>query len=278
VSFTDPEADNVQPDEGQGDGGASAPYAEYLSRLPEEVRGDVEPVFKDWDANVTRRFQDASEYRKQWEPYEGAGVKNYDPETVQGALAFIEAAQNEPASIKQWYQTYAEQNGLADEPAALAEPPAPQFDEYGLPADTQQVEKLLNDRFAPFEEKIQAIAQWQQERVEAETQQQRDEQAQQQIDSQFAELEKAHGEFDKELLAMFALKYADTDPDNAINRGFQDMQTRINAIEKQALQGKVNAPAAAEGGGVPDVTAEKVSTFAQAEEIARQFLRNSREA
>src|ERR1035437_4782758 len=74
----------VQPPEGQGDQSNSSPYAEYLDRLPEEVRGDVEPVFRDWDAQTTRKFQDAAKYRKQWEPLEQTGVSQRDPAKCSG--------------------------------------------------------------------------------------------------------------------------------------------------------------------------------------------------
>jgi hypothetical protein len=47
---------------------------EYLDRLPEEMRGDVEPIFKEWDANVTKRFQEAAEFRKTMEPLSDLGL------------------------------------------------------------------------------------------------------------------------------------------------------------------------------------------------------------
>jgi uncharacterized protein YciW len=42
---------------------SQAPYANYLAELPETVRSLVEPTFKKWDGDVTRRFQELhSEY------------------------------------------------------------------------------------------------------------------------------------------------------------------------------------------------------------------------
>src|ERR1035437_4068795 len=95
----------VQPPEGQGDQSNSSPYAEYLVRLPEEVRGDVEPVFRDWDAQTTRKFQDAAEYRKQWEPLE----QEYVDPTVESLVEQRLAAQlgpvaNQLQELTEWRQ------------------------------------------------------------------------------------------------------------------------------------------------------------------------------
>src|ERR1035437_2050559 len=132
----------VQPPEGQGDQSNSSPYAEYLDRLPEEVRGDVEPVFRDWDAQTTRKFQDAAEYRKQWEALEQTGVSQRDPAEVQWAMQFVDVLHNRSV-IKEWFDEYAQQNGLtAKEQQQLEQ-------EYVDPTVESLVEQRLAAQLGP---------------------------------------------------------------------------------------------------------------------------------
>lgn len=275
MSVTDP-ADQVQPDQGQGEGQQQTdpPYAEYLNRIPEEARGVAEEAFKGWDADVTRRFQEASEYRKQWEPYEG--VKQYDPEAVQNALAFYQAAANNPQAIKDWYeQQYAPAHNLQTQPEP-AQPSQPaqqdQFgqEQYGMFDQGQQLQQLLEQQLSPLQQQLEQLSSWRQQQEEA-TQLAR---GQQVIDQQIAELKDKHGaEFNQEWVEVRANHYVDTDPENAIPRAWADYQALVNQIQKQAFQSKADAPAPAESGGVPDVNPPKIRTLKEAEQYALAQLR-----
>lgn len=279
MSFADPEqADPVQPEgEGQGGGGdAGTPYADYLNRIPEEVRGQVEPVFKDWDSNVTRRFQEASEYRKAWEPYEAAGVNQYDPDAVKWALEFHQAATQNPQAIKQWYlEQYGPQHGLLDEPQQQAPQQQDPFyqDPNGFQDPTaQQIEQILQQRLAPLEQKLgQYDQRWEQQEEQA-----RIAEAQQYIQGQLGELKEKHpGEFTREAegyVEALTSRYIDTDPLNAVPRAWADYQALKNQIQKSTLQEKVDQPKPPEGGGPPNAAPEPVK-FADAGQLAREQLR-----
>ena len=71
-----------------------------------------------------------------------------------------------------------------------------------------------------------------------------------------------------------------TDPDHCMLRAWEDLQRMRNEIEKQALQKKVGAPDPAEGGGVPDVSPDKMKSLQDPNlaVTAAQILRNSRTA
>lgn len=270
--MTDELVDAVQPDDGQGGRDTSeTPYAEFLNRIPEEVRGDVEPVFKDWDANVTKRFQDASEYRKSWEPYEQAGVNKYDPAAVEWALQFYEAQQSNPQAIQEWFQAYAQQHGLEAAQQAAARLEQPSVDEFGYTDPAQQLEQMLAQRLTPFEQQLQQLTQTFQQQQE----QQAIQAAQAQIEGQLQELADKHpGEFNREWVEKLLLNHIDTNPEQAVTLAWQDYQALRNQLEKSVFEKKANDPSPAEGGGLPDVNPEKITTFAQAKEIALQTLRN----
>jgi hypothetical protein len=271
---TDP-AEDVQPDEGQGGGGEQdAPYAEYLNRIPEEVRGDVEPVFKEWDANVTRRFQEHSQQREQWAPYEELGVNRLSPDEVQWALDFRQAAVENPQAVKEWFDQYAQAHNLT-EPEPTYEQPA--FDSYEDPQ--QQLERLLKQQLEPVQQQLAQIGQWREEQEFA----QRKAEADRFVMSQMDELKAKHpdefkttGEYGAEkMIDRLIGRYIESDPRNAVPRAFADYQAWRAEIEKQTLQSKVDAPAPAEAGGTADVAPEKFSRIKDVEEQAREFLRNS---
>lgn len=275
MSITDPQADDVQPVEGQGDAGTSdAPYAEYLNRIPEQLRGDVEPVFRDWDANVTKRFQDNSDFRKQWEPLQDTGISQMSPEEVAWLVQF-RGALDDPNVMQQWWDGYAQENGLTPAQQAAQEPQ--QFDDFGGGfQDPQQLQSLIDQATGPLKQQLEQM------QGHIEQQQQQHEQAQTlaNLEGQVAQIEQKLGaplsEKQKVVLARFASQYSDVN--NAILRGWDDMQAYTNDVQKGAFQSKVDAPDPAERGGVPDVSPDKFKGLDDPglAETARQFLRNNR--
>ena len=256
--------DGVQSDQDQG--ANDAPYAEYLNRIPEEFRGDVEPVFKEWDANVTRRFQESAEQRKQWEPYQQV-VGSANPDAVKWGLDFYQALES-PQAIKQWYETYATQNGLSQEEA---EEEFASFDQIG--DDSQQFERMLQKQLGPVTQQLQELSEWREAR-EFETRRQSWENV---IRGQLDEIkEKNPDVYNEKAIEGFAAQYIESDPEHAIQRGFDDWKGVVGQLEAQTLQRKVDNSMPAETGGVPDGAAEPITTLAQAALAAREQLRGSR--
>lgn len=271
--MSDEFADDVQP-EVEGQGGESteggSPYSEYLERIPEDARGAAEEAFKAWDAKTTQRFQEASEHRKSWEPYEQVGVNQYDPAAVQWALQFFEAQQSNPQAVQQWFQAYAQEHGLAAAQEAAAQ--LEQQDEYGYADPQQQLEQLLAQRLSPYEQQLQQL----QQHIAQQDYQQAQVQAEAFVEGQLKELEEKHGdEFDRKLVELFVTNHLDR-PEQAVQLAFEQSKQFRNQIEKQVLQSKVNAPGPAESGGIADTNPEKITTFKQAAEIALATMRNQK--
>lgn len=246
MSFTDSGAEPVQP-QGQGEdaGTTDAPYAEYLNRIPEEARGQAEEAFKAWDANTTQRFQEASQYRKSWEPYEQVGVNQHDPQTVQWALQFAQVAQENPQAIQEWFQGYAQQHGLqAAQEAAQEAVTAGEFDPYDPNTLQSQIEKAL----APISQQLEQMTQWRSQQE----QQAHEAGLERQLEAACEELARKHGDaFDAERVRSLAWKYAapGADPKHVIQQAWDEFQQWRGHFEKQFVQPKVNVPAPAESGG-----------------------------
>lgn len=274
--MADETTEPVQPDvEGQGGGGTegSAPYADYLDRIPEELRGDVEPVFRDWDKNVTQRFQEAAQYRDQWQPYEQYRDHLGSPEDLAGLLQFRDALQNDPQAIRDWYeQTYAPQFGLTQQQQEQA---AGQDPVDFFAGDKEQIDQLLSERLTPLQSQVEQLAQHYQQQ---QAQQVLDE-AHQFIDGQLSDLEQKHPDAfkidgAKDIIADIANRYSQDDPENAIPRAFDDFQKWIGAVQTATLQQKASDPEPALSGGGVDVTPDQPRNFVDARPMAREIIRN----
>ena len=260
------DGDGVQPDEGQGAQTQDSPWAQYLDRFPEEARDVASEVFKEWDGNVTKRFQDASQFRQQMEPFAPL-LTGRQAEEIEWGLQFRDAALNNPQAVKEWFEGYAQEHGLTQ-----AEQDQLEQDVLTDPDLTQ----ALQTQLGPLQQQVEAI----QARFEAQDHAQRLQEAQTMISTQLDAEEKRLGvAFNREAIECLAGKYIEADPQNAISRAAQDWEKIHNEIQAGALQKKVDTSRpAAESGGVPDGSPEEIKTLAQAREIALQQLRGERAA
>ena len=269
MSITETSADVVQPDQGQGDGGQTStqPYAEYLGRVPEEVRADIEPIFKDWNSSVNSRFEQHADYRKQWEPFEQAGLNQYDPAQLSQFLQQL----SDPEQARAWVnQTYPQQ-----QPA-----PEPQQQDFGT-YDQYDPNAQFNQR---FDQLTQTIEQMQQRWQEAE--QQRYEQAvNSTIEAAVAKLEAEHGKTlpqgvtMAQIIETFGGKHAvpGADPNEVVQKAWSEYDQLRNLERAAALQSKVDQPNPAVSGGEADLTPPpmpkgRVDALREAEKQARAMV------
>lgn len=260
-----PDANPVQP-EGQGGQSGDAPYAEYLNRIPEDVRSDVEPVFRDWDSNTTRRFQESADYKRQWEPFEDLGVNKREPAEVEWAMQFVDALQN-PNAIRDWYSEYAKQNGLSAAQQDQLE------EEYTDPSVKAMIEQTMQSQLGPVASQLAEIAQWR----DAQERQAREEQAMSRIQSEMNDLKAKHPDvFNEQMVEKLLPQYIDSDPEHAVSRAFADWQAMQSQIQTAWTDGKVNQPPAAMSGGSADGSPEPITSLRQAADAAMAQLRAGR--
>ncbi len=239
--------DDVQPPEGQGD---QSLYSEYLDKIPEDARDIALEAFKSFDANTTRKFQEAADYRKGWEPFEELGVKDRNSEEVRWALNFVDAAFGEgtknPQEIQRWFDEYAKENGLTKAEQNQLE------QEYIDPNIESLVEERLQKALGPVAQQLQDLT----GRWTAEDQRRAEAEAASKIESQLEDLKAKNPDtFDRGLVEKFVANHMD-DPENAVQKAFDDAVAIVNQIQKDTLQGKANQPPAAESGGSANGTPE----------------------
>jgi hypothetical protein len=250
----------VQPDtSGQG-GENAAPYQQYLEQIPEEHRGLVEPAFKRWDADVTRRFQDHSQFRDQWSPYAETGINQFDPQAVSQLVAFAQLA-SDPEQFKGWLQQQAQQHGLLQQQAADAEPVDP------------SLESLLYEQLGPLRSEIDEFKAWRQQQ-ELTSQQG---QVEQEMNDRFAELCEQHRglEDQAEAVDMFipgALSQGLTGA-AAVDRAVADYQSLVAQTEQRFVGKKTDVPAPPAVPGAPNTGAAEITDPKQATEAALAYVR-----
>lgn len=90
------------------------PNSPYLDGIPNDLQPLVREALVRKDADFTRKFQEHSQFRKQWEPYSQIdGLSDVDPEDLQALVQWSQQT-NSPESFIGWWQGVAQ--NLAQNP------------------------------------------------------------------------------------------------------------------------------------------------------------------
>lgn len=206
------------------DNGLANPFLEGVAPADRPI---VEKYIKDWDAGVTKRFE---ELHGKLQPWEQLGA---DPETAAQAMQLLQMIDTEPEQVLSLLQR-ALQEG-EDEPQGQPNR------QQGSPDGDDPMASLppaFVERFNQIEQVLEMLAGDHLTQREQQTQAQEDKQ----LDDTLASLHEQHGDFDEQYV--LALMMAGQEPEAA-----------VQAFQK-AVQGQVNArsqippvPAILGGGG-----------------------------
>lgn len=174
-----------------------------LSGIPEADRGIVGKYLKDWDGNVTKKFQSIHD---EYKPYKDLG----DPEALQEAMYYRSLLQDNPANFVQMLQEAIEEAKMSDpdyQPESLNggnnNPVeggiAPEID-----ARFGQMEKMLGNMLNQFQ---QFTGGYQEQQQMAE------------FDRLLGNLHSQHGEFDDDVVSLYIER--GMSPDEAV-KAFQE--------------------------------------------------------
>lgn len=267
-------AEEAEGGEGQGDQENPGSGLYDLESAPEQYRPFIEAELKKIEGNVTKRFQDAKDFRSQWEPYSAIeGLTDIPPEQVQELVQLRQIAQD-PEAFDHWLSTMAEERGLlnGNQPDELE-------DEDSEDGDDVDLEALLDQRLqaalGPIMEQLQQTQQHQQQAQQEQTIERELERANSELD---AVAQKAGVELDDdERTAVMSLAYpfADEDPDNAITRGFEAFQKIQGGGARKLVTDKATQPGGHVEGGSPHSTPTEV-TIDNVKQLALERMRAAR--
>lgn len=146
-----------------------------LSGIPESDRATVGKYLKDWDGNVTKKFQSIHD---EYKPYKELG----DPEALKEAMYYRSMLQDDPANFVQMLQEALKETGMSDDPVQQVEPTsgdggiAPEIE-----ARFARMEKMMEGAFGQFQQFSSSYAEQQQEA---------------QLDKLLSDMHSKHGQFD----------------------------------------------------------------------------------
>jgi type VI protein secretion system component VasK len=209
--------------------------ADFLKNVPDSDRAVVSRYIKDWDAGVTKRFQ---EIHSQYEPYKQLG----DVQKLQQAIEVYDLLDNSPEII---YETLKQHFGEMQQ-----QQPQP-VDQQTPQAQQQQLNPQLQQALDPFLAPLQQKLQEQQGLMEKMAQvilqgNQREQEAAEDraLDQYLSELETRHGKFDQRAILMGL--YEGKDGDVAV----KEWKDSLAQYAPQPQQNNVPPPLG--GGSVPN--------------------------
>ena len=252
-------SEDVQPEvteapmEAVSEGQGNTPYGEYLDKLPEDIRESVEPVFKEWDSNVTKRFQEAADFRKTWEPFQDLGLTEVPRDELENLIALRELAASNPDGFDAWLRDTAQERGI--------------LGQEGVEEDPFADDPMLNDQLDPMMSKLQELEQWK-EQQEYES---RVSEAMKVVEQQVKDASEKYPDVPQDLAEQFLSSFAESDPENAVNLAYEAAQKWIAQIQQGMVTDKLAQPEAAEGGSRADGSPEDIKDFraASAQALAR---------
>lgn len=200
-----------------------AHYAELLDGLPAEFHSTVAEKIKKWDQNATSMQQ---KVHQQYAQYKPLLERNIDPATINTALGFADALNANPLAVFEQLKQHLISAGMYEEAAAV------QQEQDDLEEEQQQVNDPRIDTLA--QQNAFLMQRFQQEEQERETQQ-----AQEEIDGEFAELESVTGALPEEFKREIALRAVTLtnarpagSPPVTVREAFQSLQQFMKTTRK----------------------------------------------
>lgn len=226
-----------------GNGGDNKPpYWQELESLPDSVRSLVEPHFKKWDSDVTKKFQEQAAQYEPWKPV----IESADPDTVTQALQLLNILNTNPQYV--YEQLAAAGFGQQQTPNGqqpLVQPNGQQNNEEELEPWQAQYQQM--------QEQFQVLAQ----AVLARHEQDMATAAETHLDATLNSLREELGEYDEN--TVLALIANGVDPKQAV----QYAQSYV----EQAIQARQRPPAPAVMGGrnagTPSTTVDPTTLSSQ---------------
>ena len=260
-----PASDNGAGDGGQGESNNDGSGLYDLDTVDPAYRDDVERIAKEMEGNATRKFQEHSDYRDRWSPYEELGLDQVPIEDVSNLLAFAEIANDEEA-FKQWWNNVGEEYGfLSDDSSLVIEDGSSSFDDDEVSDEeiaqnlSEVFESMLEERLAPFEAEAR-------DRQEAQMIQE----VEDSITQSFEKLHEDHGDFDDDIVTRFALAYPGDE--DAIDKGFADYQRLIGDTQRDTVSSKARSNKTVNIPGSPNTQASAPTSFEEAGAALRERL------
>lgn len=204
----------------------AVPYAKELESLPDSVRPLVEPIFKEWDSNTTKKFQELHSEYEPWKPV----TEGYDPETVLQAIQLAQYMENDPAGlIKALQEAYKIEQGPGNQ----------QQQDPANPVDPAEAVDPRDAEIAELREGLGKLAEY----LLGNQQQAQLQDANKELDTVLGSLKEKHGDFNEQFV--LTLIASGADPEKAV----EQYKEAVNAAATAQVTPGQQAPTVVGGGG-----------------------------
>jgi hypothetical protein len=225
--------------EGQADSSLSDGF---LANIPDKDRAVVQRYVKDWDAGVTRRFQ---EIHDSYSPYKELG----DVDQLKQAVELYQMVDTQPEVVYEALKQHFEQQNV---PNTFQQQPNqyPQNGQFPQPQPQQinpQLQQALNPFLTPIQEQMAQQQQMLTQMAEVIVRGHQSSQEQQEdamLDSYLSELKQKHGEFPEDVILLHLYQNPGSTGDQAIAAWKSSMQ--------QFMPSSTPPPPVLTGGTVPE--------------------------
>lgn len=219
----------------QDSGNNDSLSAGFLQNVAPEHKPIVEQYVKQWDAGVTKRFQDL---HSQYAPYQELG----DVETLQQAMGLFQALSENPEQVIAAIQEAMGEGQQPVEQGLENQNGLQESDFQGLPPE-------FMSRFEQQEKVIEALANF----VLGNHEQMQQVQEDQELDDLLNNMKQQHGEFDEDFVLVKMLQGASEE------QAIQAWQALMQNQQAQIAQNMQRVPPVLQGGGsVPGQQQQKM--------------------
>jgi hypothetical protein len=226
-----PEEVTQAPDTGSDN---KPPYASYLEGLPTSVVPLVEPIFKKWDSDTGKKFQEVHSQYETYKPWSNFVDNGVDPEDALRGLILLQKLQENPQEV---YQQIGKSFGFGEQ-GQQPEQTVEEFED-GLPT-------IAGDpRFQQVEQMTQLVADY----IVKQEQQKRQAEADSSLDKELSDLKSKHGDFDEAFVISQMLN--GKTGEQAVQLFNQVIDSALKQRQRPAAPTIMNS-----GGGVPSTTVD----------------------
>lgn len=255
--------ESVQGQEPQGGESADlSPVEAHLQTVPEAIRGQVEPILKDWEKNVNARLAEAAELQKSLGPYKDVqGLSDYPPDQLSELLGWHRQVVSSPEAYQQWLAKEAEEAGFTKAEAEELQD-AEESGELSPEKVQQIIDERLEKQLGPLKE----------QQTELESARQTD-MIEQEIISELSRLEAENGEQFTDPVKQAILKFGeDHKGENWVQHGYEALKSLQADAQKAFVTDKARQPSTPMSTGGAEALAQP-KTFDEAKEAMRERWR-----
>ena len=207
----------------------------FLQNVPEDQRAALEPFVRQWDAGVTRRFQDL---HSQYAPFKPILDQGATPEQLDLAWTVFQLLDNDPKALQTILSDVLEEVGQAEGQGSTPLPTATGEDPW------ESLPPALKQQFEEQQSLLENMAQWILSQNQSTVEQAED----QQLEEYLTNLKTEMGDFDEEYVV--SLIAAGLAPDDAV-RKYQSLTQNILSKREAAGDGpSAQVPPILSSGGV----------------------------